>query len=65
MVLILAGAAAGAALLQVHVGAGVLLTALLSLGVAGVGATTSNNRPDAKVPSPGTAEASLSGTAAR
>ncbi|MET4135344.1 YoaK family protein [Pseudarthrobacter sp. PvP090] len=37
VVLILVGAAAGAALLQVHVGLGVLLTALLSLGVAVTG----------------------------
>jgi uncharacterized membrane protein YoaK (UPF0700 family) len=65
VILILAGAAAGASLLNVHVGFGVLLSAVLSLAVAGVGAATSNRRPDAKAPEAKAPAASLSGTAAR
>jgi uncharacterized membrane protein YoaK (UPF0700 family) len=44
VVLILLGAGAGAALLQVHIGLGVLLTALLSLGVAVTGGISRRRR---------------------
>lgn len=70
VILILAGAAAGAALLNLHVGFGVLLSAVLSLAVSCVGATTSSNRPAAKAPASRPAEArppeaAVSGTAVR
>jgi uncharacterized membrane protein YoaK (UPF0700 family) len=64
VILILSGAAAGAALLNLHVGFGVLLSAILSLAVACAGAAASN-RPAAKAPQAAAPEAAVSGTAAR
>jgi len=46
VVLILCGATAGAALLHVHAGLGVLVTALLTLGVALAGGTARPQRPN-------------------
>lgn len=68
VVLILAGAAAGAALLNVHVGFGVVLSAILSVAVAGVGASTGRpdaTAPDAKAPDAKAPEAAVSGAAGR
>ncbi|MCU1519325.1 MAG: hypothetical protein JWQ75_4046 [Pseudarthrobacter sp.] len=50
VVLILAGATAGAALLHVHAGLGVLLTAVLSLGVAAAGGIARHREPDPAAP---------------
>ncbi|MDP9983546.1 uncharacterized membrane protein YoaK (UPF0700 family) [Pseudarthrobacter oxydans] len=50
VVLILVGAAVGAALLEVHVGLGVLLTALLSLGVAITGGVARRGTPSPAAP---------------
>jgi uncharacterized membrane protein YoaK (UPF0700 family) len=50
VVLILLGAAAGAALLHVHIGLGVLLTALLSLGVAVTGGIARRRTPSSAAP---------------
>lgn len=50
VVLILAGAATGAALLQVHAGYGILLTALLTAGVALAGGAARNRTPGSPAP---------------
>jgi uncharacterized membrane protein YoaK (UPF0700 family) len=65
VILILAGAAAGAALLNVHIGFGVLLSAILSVAVACAGATTSSSKPEAKAPEASPAVAAVSGSTAR
>jgi uncharacterized membrane protein YoaK (UPF0700 family) len=65
VILILAGAAAGAALLNVHIGFGVLLSAILSVAVACAGATTSSSKPEAKAPEASPALATVSGSTAR
>ncbi len=56
VVLILAGATVGAALLHVHPGLGVLLTALLTLGVAVAGGTARTRTPDATAAEPAASE---------
>lgn len=65
VILILAGAAAGAALLNVHIGFGVLLSAILIVAVACAGATTSSSKPEAKAPEASPAAAAVSGSTAR